>query len=292
MGSISNCAYEWIKERLLVGNVLADGIKEISGPPGTALQNGRSSFHEQYDEDQSSMPTVTVHIVAEEPADISKAREAVIGITGLVLMEHGRTDAQKFLASENDAVVIYRIPAERTVDDLATLAAQCRLILISDEVENAVRAYDLGAADFLLGSFSVDRLRKAIHRALSLRTMNDGERSNGQGRTRGELHLKSGKSFVRVDVHSIELVQGMGNYTKLHLGDGHVLVNETMVRMMELLPSKHFLRIHRSYIICIHAMRSFGRNTVEWRGRELPIGRSYKQSVLQTLNSIDHSPVD
>src|SRR5690606_24720097 len=171
----------------------------------------------------------------------------------------------------------------------AKIISHRKLILISDKVEDAVKAYDLGATDFLLGSFSIERMRKAICRALSLDPLADAEQTNGQERPRTDLHLKSGKSFIRVDVRKIELLQGMGNYTKLHMADGHLLVNETMVRMMELLPSEHFLRIHRSYIICIHAIRSFGRNSIEWRGREIPIGRSYKQSVLQALTAIERS---
>jgi DNA-binding LytR/AlgR family response regulator len=54
--------------------------------------------------------------------------------------------------------------------------------------------------------------------------------------------------------------------------------------MEEKLPPENFLRIHKSYIVPVGKIEAFTANTVEINGKELPIGRNYKNAVLNSLN--------
>jgi DNA-binding LytR/AlgR family response regulator len=51
----------------------------------------------------------------------------------------------------------------------------------------------------------------------------------------------------------------------------------------ERLPEKKFLRIHRSYIIAVDQILSFNTTSVDIASRNLPIGRSYKDMVMNVL---------
>jgi DNA-binding LytR/AlgR family response regulator len=46
----------------------------------------------------------------------------------------------------------------------------------------------------------------------------------------------------------------------------------------------HFLRIHKSYIVAVNKIEAFTANTIEIQGKELPIGRNFKNAVLNALN--------
>lgn len=54
--------------------------------------------------------------------------------------------------------------------------------------------------------------------------------------------------------------------------------------MEEKLPGESFLRIHKSFIVSLTKIEAFTANTIEIQGKELPIGRSFKNGVLSALN--------
>ena len=54
--------------------------------------------------------------------------------------------------------------------------------------------------------------------------------------------------------------------------------------MEEKLPADKFVRIHKSYIVSISHINAFSNNIIEIKNKKLPIGRSYKNMVLKTLN--------
>jgi len=53
--------------------------------------------------------------------------------------------------------------------------------------------------------------------------------------------------------------------------------------MEEKLPNDGFLRIHKSFIVSVSRIEAFTAHTIEVRGKEIPIGRSYKNTVLNAL---------
>ena len=88
----------------------------------------------------------------------------------------------------------------------------------------------------------------------------------------------------QVPIRSIELVQSMGNYVKVHTRDnGHLLAMNTMANMEDALPKAHFVRIHRSYIIALDAVSAVGSRSVEWRKGQLPLGGNYRRNALLAL---------
>jgi DNA-binding LytR/AlgR family response regulator len=57
-----------------------------------------------------------------------------------------------------------------------------------------------------------------------------------------------------------------------------------MALMEEKLPTENFLRIHKSYILPVNKIEAFTANTIEIHGKDLPIGRNFKNAVLNALN--------
>ena len=56
-----------------------------------------------------------------------------------------------------------------------------------------------------------------------------------------------------------------------------------MTNMGDKLPDSSFLRIHKSFIVSLAKIEAFTSTSIEVPGKELPIGRSYKNSVLENL---------
>jgi len=70
-----------------------------------------------------------------------------------------------------------------------------------------------------------------------------------------------------------------------------VIKNQSIVTKIQLgqleetLPARQFIRIHRSYIVAKNKLDSFSATALKINGKSIPIGRSYKQKVLEVLNS-------
>lgn len=163
------------------------------------------------------------------------------------------------------------------------------LVVVSGSAADGVLAFDHDAIDLLVGPITFERLKQCVAK-IRHSLLIDGNENGTMGRggtvnnDAKELTLKSGREIIKVDPSKIQLVQGMGNYTKLHMDGTHVLVSSTMNHLAGSLPPAKFLRIHRSFIINVDHIRSVGGNRLEWTGGEITIGAIYKKEALLKLS--------
>ncbi|MDO9156026.1 MAG: LytTR family DNA-binding domain-containing protein, partial [Sediminibacterium sp.] len=58
----------------------------------------------------------------------------------------------------------------------------------------------------------------------------------------------------------------------------------TLKSISDKLPSRDFLRVHRSFIVPIHKIEKFSKSKVWISGKEVPIGSSYNNVYDQLLS--------
>lgn len=142
--------------------------------------------------------------------------------------------------------------------------------------EYAVDGFELDAIDYLLKPFDYSRFEKAVAKAL--------DRKNGEQKTDGFITVYEEYRLVKIYYSDIEYIEGMQDYVKIHLIDGtKVMTLSTLKSMMEKLPSKLFLRIHRSFIVSVKHIHFFANKKIQMNSRLLNVGESYVQSVYECL---------
>lgn len=140
------------------------------------------------------------------------------------------------------------------------------IIFVTAYDEYALRAFEVHAIDYLLKPYSRERLREAIA-CVRARATPDELVGIGQGLLALAAELRSGRErperiAVRADgrvffisIAEIDWVEAAANYVRLHArGEAHVL-RESMKNMETRLPTRSFLRIHRSTIVNIDRIR-------------------------------------
>jgi DNA-binding LytR/AlgR family response regulator len=160
------------------------------------------------------------------------------------------------------------------------------IVVLADRPDQAVEAFTQGVVDFILKPIDVSRFHRAVGRAVKGITRQAHAPHPIKGH--GTIELKSGKGVVQVRLEDIHLVQGMGNYVKLHLHGGNVIANATMSQMEQALPAARFVRVHRSFIVAIDQVRSIGSRTIGCRGREIPIGGFFRRQALERIGALVH----
>ena len=131
----------------------------------------------------------------------------------------------------------------------------------------AIRAFDAQALDYLLKPYPEERFRAALERArraMGAHTAQQAVRreiaalvSNlAEQRERpARVIVRSGAKIGFVEVGDIDWVQSEGNYLRLHTGKTSHLVRETLAGLEIRLDPKQFVRIHRSTIVNVRAVK-------------------------------------
>lgn len=161
------------------------------------------------------------------------------------------------------------------------------VIIISAYPEYAIESYEIGkTSDYLLKPFSEERLHIALTRALQYQiNANYVIEVNA-------IFLKLGRKIQRFEYHSIDYIEAFGGYSKVYSNGQMNLVNERLSLLTKLLPSRYFVRVHKSYLINIGMITSYDRNNL-WLGKtKVPIGVSFRPRVDNLLALFNNADSD
>jgi DNA-binding LytR/AlgR family response regulator len=90
--------------------------------------------------------------------------------------------------------------------------------------------------------------------------------------------------MTKIFVEDINYIEGWKDYVKLFMEDGKCLIVKQSISEMESLLSDHlFLRVHRSFLVSLDKISSYNSISIQLQSKEIPIGRLYKQSVVERL---------
>ena len=172
-------------------------------------------------------------------------------------------------------------------DFLKNLSHPPKVIFVTAYRDYAVDGYDLDAVDFLVKPVSFERLLKAItkvKRMMGHETMPpvDDHKSN----TEAFVYLKVDKNMQKVYIDDILYIESWKDYIKVFLSTGkNVLVKQSISAMENLLSDHKFLRVHRSYMVSVDKITGFNNLFVQLHSNEIPIGRLYRQAVMDVINA-------
>jgi two-component system LytT family response regulator len=160
------------------------------------------------------------------------------------------------------------------------------VIFITAFDEFAVQAFAVEAVDYLLKPFDRERLTQALAKACLFLERRGAPRG---GAYLDRIAVKSVGRTVFVNTADIDWIETAGNYLTLHAGGETQLVRETMSQLEAKLDPRQFVRIHRSTIVRIPAVREItplfnGDQTVILTdGTKVVLSRSYREKAKSAL---------
>jgi two-component system, LytTR family, response regulator len=193
-----------------------------------------------------------------------------------------------------------RMPGMDGFDVVGALATETgiampSIIFTTAYDQYAVRAFEIHAIDYLLKPFTTERLRSAVHRALT-RTVSpeiDTDFDTGSNPNpvpySKRLVFKSRGRVVFLPVSDIQWIGAEENYVRLCTNAESHLIRETMAHLEERLDPELFLRVHRSSIVNLKHVKEIrselnGDFTVVMvGGQTLSMSRGYRSRVTEML---------
>jgi len=166
------------------------------------------------------------------------------------------------------------------------------VIFVTASDQLPIQAFDAQAIDYLLKPFRRERFQESLQRVRhGLSKRNAPQLPVPDRPTPDRMVVKSGDRLLFVPFDELDFIRASANYVRLHLGRTVYAVRETITAMESNLPADRFVRIHRSYIVNLSAIRELyhaggGEYIIALRsGRQLPVGPTYPPVIRRALST-------
>jgi two-component system response regulator LytT len=171
-----------------------------------------------------------------------------------------------------------------------------RIIFTTAYNQFALEGYRVDALDYLLKPFNYEEFLHAANKALAYGELL--EKSNApatpavspataEERIEDEyLFLKVEYQLVRIALNDILYIEGLKDYVKVWLKSAEkpILSLTSLKSLEEKLPSKKFMRVHRSFIVSLDKINSITRNALQIGKVNITVGDQYKEAFSQFLS--------
>ena len=230
-------------------------------------------------------------LIDDEPPALKVLQSHISQINGLEIVAQCKNAIEALDVLHQKIVdVIFldiKMPKMLGTEFLKNLSHPPKVIFVTAYRDYAVEGYELDAVDYLVKPVSFERFVKAItkiQRLMGKETIN--QTNEYKPNPEAFVYLKVDKNMEKVFINDILYIESWKDYIKLFLINGKNLLVKQSIGSMENLLSEHkFLRVHRSYMVSINKISGYNALSVQVNATEIPIGRLYKQAVMEMLQN-------
>lgn len=196
-------------------------------------------------------------------------------------------EALNFLRKEKVDVIFLDIhlPKLKGLDFLATLKDPPKVIITTAYNDYALKGYEFNVLDYLLKPFEFNRFLTAVNK-LNTNTRHENKGGGIDAIEKEHMFFNMNKKKIKVYLDDILYIESQKEYIKIFTTTKEVVTKFPLTDIDELLSKSDFLRIHRSFIISKKKIEAFNASDVEIAGKQIPIGRSYKELVQSVLGQM------
>lgn len=230
-------------------------------------------------------------LIDDEPPALKVLTSYISNINGLEIVGQCKNAVEALDVLHQKTVdVIFldiKMPKILGTEFLKSLSHPPKVIFVTAYRDYAVDGYELDAVDYLVKPVSFERFFKAITKLNRVMGMEMITSVSDQKSNPGAfVYLKVDRDMKKVFVNDIVYIEGWKDYVKLFLVDDKKLLVKQSISAMENLLSEHmFLRVHRSYIVSMNKISGYNGLAIQLDSTEVPIGRLYKQAVIDRLQA-------
>ncbi len=236
-------------------------------------------------------------IVDDEPLALEVLEAYIERIEGLELVAKCENAVKAFDALKKLQVDLIfldiQMPKLTGIDFLKVLNPAPKVIFTTAYREYALESYELNVVDYLLKPIAFNRFMMAVNKAMdgTVEYEESAEEASLLKNDHPYIFLKADRKMVKVYLKDILYIESLKDYVRIKTPEKEIVSLQKISYLEQKLPEDLFMRIHRSFIVPIKKIEAFSNHAVEVGGKELPIGRNYKNQVLDILNN-DSSILD
>lgn len=161
--------------------------------------------------------------------------------------------------------------------DFARLIAplQKSIVFTTAHADYALEGFALDVLDYLLKPIEFGRFLQACNRAYTQTTRQAGQAAS--------IFVKDGYDWIRVNLSDVLYMQSDTNLLFIHEQNRQLSTRMTIADMLATLPADQFIRVHKSYIVALRAIRKIERHQLTVGSVTIPLAGSYRDAIEQRL---------
>ncbi|WP_353721276.1 LytTR family DNA-binding domain-containing protein [Dyadobacter sp. 676] len=143
----------------------------------------------------------------------------------------------------------------------------------------ALEGFQLDVMDYLLKPVTFERFFKSASKARDYHKLLT--RSATPKSDEDYFFIKCGSKYEKILFDEILYIEGLQNYVTIHTGKGKYITLLNLKHLEQNLDSRHFIRVHKSFIVSIGKIEGIDGNEIFIRPHRIPISRNYREQVIE-----------
>ena len=239
---------------------------------------------------------LTCYVIDDEPLAVSLL-ESYVKKTPFLALEGTFNSAIHALTAISDHPVDIlfldiQMPELNGLEFSRIVGGETRIIFTTAFERYAADSYKVNALDYLLKPISYPDFLTAANKALQWFEMTRKNTIQFDGIAIPDkeeiesIFVKTEYKLIQIALNKILYIEGLKDYVKIYTEDDihPVLSLMSMKTMEEMLPSKNFIRVHRSYIVQAQKIKVIERNRIVFGKAYIPISDNYKPRFMEFLS--------
>jgi DNA-binding LytR/AlgR family response regulator len=216
----------------------------------------------------SKMPFLTLVKVTTNP------------IEALQLVQEGRIDL---------VFLDVQMPELTGIQFLRIANGKAKVILTTAYSQYALEGYELDVIDYLLKPIAFDRFFKAVQKAQAILQPSSKPEVKAETSPQSDflsdfIFVKTEHKIQKVYLNDILFIEGLKDYISIFTAAERIITLQNMKKMEDALPEKHFIRVHKSYIVSLNKIDSIERSRIFIRDKVIPVGDTYREEFFKIVD--------
>jgi len=230
-------------------------------------------------------------IVDDEPIAIEIIKEHLSSFDNISIVAECKNAVEAFEILKKKKVDLMfldiQMPKMTGLDMLKNISNPPKVVITTAYRDFAIEGYELDVVDYLLKPISFDRFIMAIDKYYNyyINKVIDIKTEESISPV-SFIYIKDNNQTLKVYLNDILYIESYADHINIHLKTKIIDINYQIGVIEEELPQQFFMRTHKSYIVSVKHIESFtSKHLMMVNNIKIPIGITYKDSVLKKLNS-------
>lgn len=184
-----------------------------------------------------------------------------------------------------------QMPNLSGLDFLRMLKNQPATILTTAYSEYALEGFELEVIDYLVKPIEFERFFKAVNKAIKwiqkTPAIPSYPPSNTIPANTSETYffVKSDAKMIRIEFANILYIEALQKYSRIYTQNDKIITLSSLSKLLESLPKRPFIRVHRSFIVNIDQIDHVEGNMIKIQTHTIPISKGQRDAFVERIRS-------
>lgn len=182
-----------------------------------------------------------------------------------------------------------QMPELTGIQFLRIANGKAKVILTTAYPQYALEGYELDVIDYLLKPIAFDRFFKSVQKAQGIIQPSAKTEVKPEPQAQNDflsdfIFVKTEHKIQKVYLNDILFIEGLKDYISIFTPAERIITLQNMKRMEDALPERHFIRVHKSYIVSLNKIDSIERSRIFIGDKIIPVGDTYREEFFKIVD--------